>query len=1686
MTSKETGFYSLIEDKTGDFAGREWLFSEIKFWLNNPNSPRFFLITGKAGTGKSALSARLWQISEGQVKDKNLEKGFLDAIYVCSSRESQSRDPIFFTESLATQLSNRYADFAKGSAIEYTKRVEINAHMTNIQAGGNVTGATLNIDVGSDPNIIFDKKVRDPLQIIIQKNPNKRIVFLIDALDESFTEGDSNSIPSLIADLKTLSRDVRFIVTSRDNDYIKQRLSRDGKVLSFSEEYYKKNNEDILKYINFKIKNETKLGNHYDGFVQDLTRKAEDNFLYVTFVLNAIVDGKLELRKESLDRIPPLLDGLYYEFLSRIKYNDPEKWNSELEIILAVLSVVYKSINLTQLAFLTGINPLKIKDDLLKLKSFIRFTGNKDQTSFDPEYRLYHQSLIDFLFQQKYRSKREDGTEYTEDNVFYYPKQEVHRTIAAKYYPPPTNDFDLNRLDEYGSRYLSYHVSELVDYKDYGGINWYEKLLQLANDDTFEKRQLEFLPLETELNIKIKKQALISALERNDSISIIEMLFVYVAKLTKLRKESPLDVLKNISYREGDEEYNDRILRKSWMVADFYNPEMSCLWYLIISWVLDNRNREAGAKNTLDRLNQKGPNALIFPDSMTSFLLYSLFEKYDQISNILKYATSENIHRVCELFIRDKKEALALEISTHIKDVAIKSEALSKIAPALVSTDVEGALSVADRIVEPFEKSEALSKMAEALVSTDVEGALSLANKIKNNLDKSKALSKMAEALVSTDVEGALSLANKIKNNLDKSEALSKMAEALVSTDVEGALSVANKIDDYYEKSKALSKMAEALVSTDVEGALSVANKIKNRYYKSTALSKIAPALVSIDITGALSVANKIEEPSEKSYVLSKIAGAYVSTNRDIAEKLLSQALSEVDKIKNPNNKSRALSGMAESMITTNRDIAEKLLSQALSEVDKIKNPSEKSYALFNISQVLFSTDSDSAEKLLSQALSEVDKIKNNFDKSEALSKMAEALVSTDVERALSVADRIVEPFEKSEALSKMASGLMYTDLEGALCVANKIKNRYYKSSALSKLDEALVSIDRDKAEKILAEAVSIIGTTDALIDKSSALREIAEALVYSDAEGALSVANKIEEPSEKSYVLSKIAGAYVSTNRDKAEKLFAEAVSTTDKIKDPYNKSYALTNIAKDLVSRDVEAALSLVDKITNPSEKSYALFEISQVLVSIDRDKAIKFLSQAFSIAKKIKDQDNTSFAPSRIAKDLVSRDVEAALSLVDKITNPSEKSYALFEISQVLVSIDRDKAKKLFEQSLSINSDARLDKTVALREIAIAIVSRDVERALSVADKIKDPYYKSYALSTIAESLITTNSDKAKKLLSEAVSTADKIKKTYYKSYALSTIAESLVPTDLKGALSITDKLKDPYHKSRVLSKIAEALISTDLKGALSITSKMRDPLDLEKSRVLSKIAEALISTDLKGALSVADKIKDPEYKSYALSKIAESLVPTDLKGALSVVDKTDPIEKSRVLSKIAEALISTDLKGALSVADMIIDRHDKMNVLSKIAESLVPTDVERALSVADMIIDRHDKMNVLSKMAGVIITTDRGKAEVLLGQALSIADRIEDPLDKSEELFKIVSMMIDSKLSSSRIASIIDLITDIDKLYQIARLKIPNQVEIDIIKRIMNYPRMTYSICVLICLRNLKQSMAIVNTMMAYTP
>jgi archaellum biogenesis ATPase FlaH len=355
-------FYSLISEKTKDFVGCDWLYPQIKYWLSDLNSSRYFLITGKAGTGKSSIAARLWEISEGKINDSNLKKDFLSAIHVCVAREGKSTNPISFSNSLAEQLFHKYENYKQ----EILENIKIDVSIENIQANKVIGIYIENLKIGiRSPNVIFNKIVRTPLENIVKKNPKRKFVFLIDALDESFTKSDSNSILLLLSNLKGLTSSIRFIITTRDdNRFITPFVG--GKEISLSDDYFENNKYDIFAFINDQTKKEGKLKNLYNEFPKDLTKKSNGNFLHVKFLIDAIIEDKFIPTKENVDRLQPGLDGLYHDFLKRMKDLDEDKWEKQYLPILHILSISFEGLTESQLVFFTDLKPYDLRQRLFE------------------------------------------------------------------------------------------------------------------------------------------------------------------------------------------------------------------------------------------------------------------------------------------------------------------------------------------------------------------------------------------------------------------------------------------------------------------------------------------------------------------------------------------------------------------------------------------------------------------------------------------------------------------------------------------------------------------------------------------------------------------------------------------------------------------------------------------------------------------------------------------------------------------------------------------------------------------------------------------------------------------------------------------------------------------------------------------------------------------------------------------------------------------------------------------------------------------------------------------------------------------------------------------------------------------------------------------------------------------------
>ena len=324
--------------------------------------------------------------------------------------------------------------------------------------------------------------------------------------------------------------------------------------------------------------------------VNRLVKKAQGNFLYIKFIMDAFVEGKINFSQEEVDKMPFGLYGMYSDFFVRMKSQYGENnWGTFYLPIIRSLLVSFEGLNSNELSFFTGIEE-NLQQILTNLKPFIVLQKLNEgiRKSKSVKYKLYHQSLVEFL-----------KKEYLDDNSqnnFFIPEQMGHKKIVEKYYDKSKEKFKINLLKEYGLRYLPEHLFALFDYDDPEGIDWYAKLLELAKDKEFDEKQRQGFPLETNLPLITMKRAYEASIEKDYPVSTVEMILIYANNLKNIFLDSPFSILRNNNLDNND------ILEKSWRIADLYDEETRVNWYLLIVWYFNCKNILANVQKTLDRL----------------------------------------------------------------------------------------------------------------------------------------------------------------------------------------------------------------------------------------------------------------------------------------------------------------------------------------------------------------------------------------------------------------------------------------------------------------------------------------------------------------------------------------------------------------------------------------------------------------------------------------------------------------------------------------------------------------------------------------------------------------------------------------------------------------------------------------------------------------------------------------------------------------------------------------------------------------------------------------------------------------------------------------------------------------------------------------------------------------------------
>ena len=473
-TASLIDFTNDISKRTRDFTGREWVFQTIEAWLADTHGPRFFLLTGNPGSGKSAIAARLAQFSQGSISSPDgchlLTSNVLSALHFCSALDSRWINPIVFAESLALQLGARYQPFAKALAEKREDRrisIEVTQSAANITGGQMVAVAIHKLDLrGLSAEDAFALVVREPLEVLLGQEPEQQIIVMVDALDEALTYSGDMNIVSLLAQVEYLPPGARFILTSRKVEQIELAFRKATRFFLSSERFKAQNQEDIDRFVAGQLLRDEQLATKMnilppekvENLRAEITKKATGNFLYVRFMLDAIAGGQRSLTE--LEGLPEGLDGLYFDSLKRVVTLGKRRWHEEYAPLMGVLSVVQESVTQTQLAALTGQAESDIWEYLGDVQQFLEQVGTSAKAG-EKRYRLYHQSVVDFLNQQWINVDHEELR-----NPFYCSMREWHRKVASRceqgdmmrIWEEERHDLIEQRRREYARKYYITHL----------------------------------------------------------------------------------------------------------------------------------------------------------------------------------------------------------------------------------------------------------------------------------------------------------------------------------------------------------------------------------------------------------------------------------------------------------------------------------------------------------------------------------------------------------------------------------------------------------------------------------------------------------------------------------------------------------------------------------------------------------------------------------------------------------------------------------------------------------------------------------------------------------------------------------------------------------------------------------------------------------------------------------------------------------------------------------------------------------------------------------------------------------------------------------------------------------------------------------------------------------------------------
>jgi tetratricopeptide (TPR) repeat protein len=348
----------------GSIVGRQWLFTQLSWWIKRPES-RILLLTADAGVGKSAITAQM------------TARLHVCGVHFCSHSNSDSCRSVAWVASLVYQLATQFAC--------YREHIE-----------------QLPEPRWEQPESLFRTLITDPLRACEQQlDIREPWVFIIDGLDESVAVAGLDLANLLANAANILPPWLRLIVTSRPDQKLLAMFRVDGVQCDHLDAEGERNMADLQAYIVERIERMSSLDLPRDRRSQLMDRlvsSAMGNFLFAKMALDALTDPDPVYRLDPYEAgtFPGRLGGLYHAMFQKrflpeeTRYEqDLQRYEQQVLPLLNCLIAAHDPIPMSLLMEATGLDERVAHNGLLALSQFLKRS--------EAGVSLFHKSVVDWL-----------------------------------------------------------------------------------------------------------------------------------------------------------------------------------------------------------------------------------------------------------------------------------------------------------------------------------------------------------------------------------------------------------------------------------------------------------------------------------------------------------------------------------------------------------------------------------------------------------------------------------------------------------------------------------------------------------------------------------------------------------------------------------------------------------------------------------------------------------------------------------------------------------------------------------------------------------------------------------------------------------------------------------------------------------------------------------------------------------------------------------------------------------------------------------------------------------------------------------------------------------------------------------------------------------------------------------------